>query len=116
MGGLFVFECAKSLQNADDRAWNFILAVHMSTLYVAVFLYSIGGVVASVREMRTGRFELTIRNKLLQSWCIWLLRQVKTPRQAGRMLLAAGVVPVDLVKADAEPKPTNSCASSLARG
>lgn len=64
---------------------------------------------ASVRETRTGRFELTIRNKLLPK-PVYLTFETREEADAyGKqvdMLLAAGVVPADLGRTDAEPKPT----------
>ena len=64
---------------------------------------------ASVRETRTGRFELTIRNKLLPK-PVYLTFETREEADAyGKqvdMLLAAGVVPADLARTDAEPKPT----------
>ncbi len=64
---------------------------------------------ASVRETRTGRFELTIRNKLLPK-PVYLSfdtrEEAETYGKQCDMLLAGGVVPPNLINTHVQPKVT----------
>ncbi|PIG09940.1 tyrosine-type recombinase/integrase [Comamonas sp. 26] len=64
---------------------------------------------ASVRETRTGRFELTIRNKLLPKPVYLSFDTREAAETYGKqcdMLLAGGVVPPNLINTEVQPKVT----------
>lgn len=74
-----------------------------------LFYTVIGVCMASVRETRPGRFELTIRNRLLPK-AVYLTfdtrEEAETYGEQVDKLLSAGVVPGGLVKTSDQPKPT----------